>query len=165
MLWRVLAAAATAVVGIGVVVWLLQPADDEAPVRRTLQALVDKVNESTVDGLGPEARANEFGAFFTDDVSVDLGRGSAPIEGRDTLVGMATRLQPRTAAFRLKFVDLGIQMGGSGTAEVHLTAEFIRKSITTGEESLDAREFLLGMRNVGGVWQISRVTAIDTLKR
>ena len=50
------------------------------------------------------------------------------------------------------------------TADVHLTAEFIRRNITTGEETLDAREFTLGMRRVGGEWQIARVTAVDTLK-
>ena len=29
----------------------------------------------------------------------ELGQGSPPIQGRETLMGMATRLQPRTAAF------------------------------------------------------------------
>ena len=53
---------------------------------------------------------------------------------------------------------------GGETADVHLTAEIIRRSITTGDESLDAREFTLGMRRVGGEWQIARVTAVDTLK-
>ena len=57
-------------------------------------------------------------------------------------------------------------MAPSGeTADVHLTAEFIRRSITTGEESLDAREFTIGMRRVGGEWQIARVTAVETLEK
>ena len=76
---------------------------------------------------------------------------------------MAERLQPRTAAFRLQFEDVTVTMDpGETTADVHLTAEFIRRSITTGEESLDAREFSLGMQKVGGEWRIARVTAIDT---
>ena len=78
---------------------------------------------------------------------------------------MAERLQPRTAAFRLRFEDVSVVIAADGnTADVHLTAEFIRRSITTGEESLDAREFMLGMRRVGAEWQIAKVTAVETLK-
>ena len=124
------------------------------------------VNRSTVDGLGPEARGVQLGAFFAEDVDVDLGRGAAPIHGRDTVIGMAERLQPRTAAFQVKFADVGIAMAPSGdTADVHLTAEFLRRNMTTGEDTLDAREFTLGMRRVGGEWLIARVTAVDTLEK
>ena len=82
------------------------------------------------------------------------------------MIGMAERLQPRTAAFRVKFEDVGVAMApGGGTADVHLTAEFIRRNLTTGEETLDAREFMIGMRRVGSEWQIARVTAVDTLEK
>ena len=157
----VLTVAALAIAG-----WYLSfLAASSANVRARLQALSDMINSSTVDGLGPEARAAQLGAFFTDDVDVDLGGGAAPIRGRETLIGMAGRLQPRTAAFRLQFEDVTITMApGDAAADVHLTAEIIRRSITTGDESLDAREFTLGMRLVGGEWQIARVTAVDTLK-
>jgi hypothetical protein len=164
---RRIAAIVLAVVGLAVGAWfLLTPADDGAAVRARLQALADMVNRSTVDGLGPEARSVQLGAFFAEDVDIDLGKGAAPIHGRDTVIGMAERLQPRTAAFQLKFEDVGVAMAPSGeTADVHLTAEFIRRSITTGEETLDAREFTIGMRRVGGDWQIARVTAVDTLEK
>jgi hypothetical protein len=160
------AAIVLAAVALAVGAWyLLVPASGSANVRARLRALSDMVNSSTVDGLGPEARSAQLGAFFTDDVDVDLGQGAAPIRGRATLIGMAGRLQPRTAAFQLRFEDVTIEMTPGGeSAEVHLTAEIIRRSITTGDEALDAREFTLGMRRVGGEWQISRVTAIDTLK-
>jgi len=145
--------------------YLLVPGGGSANVRARLQALSDMINSSTVDGLGPEARAAQLGAFFTDDVDVDLGGGAAPIRESETLIGMAGRLQPRTAAFRLQFEDVTITMApGDAAADVHLTAEIIRRGITTGDESLDAREFTLGMRLVDGEWQIARVTAVDTLK-
>ena len=162
-----IAAIVLAVVAVAGGAWfLLAPADDGAAVRARLQALADMVNRSTVDGLGPEARGVQLGAFFAEDVDVDFGRGAAPIHGRDTLIGMAERLQPRTAAFEVKFADVGVAMAlGGETADVHLTAEFIRRSITTGERTLDAREFTIGMRRVGGEWQIARVTAVDTLEK
>lgn len=155
-----------AVVALATSAWfLLAPADEGAAVRERLTALAAMVNKSTVDGLGPQARSVQLGAFFTDDVDVELGDGAAPIRGRATVIGMAERLQPRTAAFRVEFEDVSVTVAAGGeTADVHLTAEFIRRSITTGDESLDAREFTLGMRRVGGEWQIARVTAVDTLK-
>jgi SnoaL-like protein len=162
-----IAAIVLAVVGLAIGAWfLLSPDDEGAAVRTRLQALADMVNRSTVDGLGPEARGAQLGAFFTEDVDVDLGKSAAPIHGRDTVIGMADRLQPRTSAFQLKFEDVGVAMvPGGETANVHLTAEFIRRSITTGEQTLDAREFTIGMRRVGGQWQIARVTAVDTLEK
>ena len=163
---RRIAAIVFVVVGPALGAWfLLGPTDDGALVRARLRAFSDAVNRSTVDGSGPEARSAQLGAFFAEDVDVDLGQGAAPIRGRDTVMGMAERLQPRTAAFRLQFEDVSVAIAPSGqAADVHLTAEFIRRSITTGEESLDAREFTIGMRRVGGEWQIARVTAVDTLK-
>lgn len=163
---RRIAAIGFLVVALAFALWfVLAPPDEGAAVRARLRAFSDSVNRSTVDGLGPEARGAHLGTFFTEDIDVDLGQGTAPIRGRHTVIGMAERLQPRTAAFRLQFEDVSVAMAPSGeTADVHLTAEFIRRSITTGEESLDAREFTIGMRRVGGEWQIARVTAVDTLK-
>ena len=157
---------ATAVVVLVAGVWYFSQANDEtADIRRRLQALCDDVNSSTTDGRGPEARATQLGMFFTEDVDVDLGKGAMPIQGRPTIIAMAARLQPRTAAFKLEFADVTVVMEpGGNAANVHLTAEFIRRNLSTGEQTLDAREFTLGMRRVASDWQIQRVTAVDTLK-
>ena len=165
MLRRILLAS-TAVVLLVAAVWYFSQANDEtADIRRRLQALCDDVNSSTTDGRGPEARAAQLGMFFTDDVDVDLGKGAMPIQGRPTIIAMAARLQPRTAAFKLEFADVTVVMEpGGNAANVHLTAEFIRRNLSTGEQSLDAREFTLGMRRVANDWQIRRVTAVETLK-
>ena len=154
------------VVLVGVAAWYAATSNGEgADIRRRLQALSADVNQGTTDGRAPQERAMHLASYFTDDVDVDLGRGAAPIKGRETLIGIAERLQPRTSAFSLRFVDMTVAMAPGGeTADVHLTAEIIRRSITTGEQSLDAREFTIGMRRVGGEWMISRVTAVDTLK-
>jgi hypothetical protein len=146
--------------------YLLAPRDPGAPVRARLGVLSEMVNRSTVDGLGPGARSQQLGAFFSEDVDVDLGRGTALIKGRATVIDMAERLQPRTAAFRVDFEDVSVVMDpGGDTADVHLTTKFTRRSMSTGEETLDAREFMLVVRRVGGEWQIARVTAVDTLEK
>jgi SnoaL-like protein len=163
---RIVAVGAAIIVVVLAVRYLVRPADETARVRQRLEALVADVNRSTTDGQGMEARSAQLGDYFTDDVEIDLGQGAVPIQGKATLLAMAVRLQPRTAAFELRFADIGVTLGpGGDTASVHLTAEFIRRSITTGEQSLDAREFTLKMRATGGDWRIAQATLVETLKQ
>ena len=139
-------------------------AGDERAIRDQLEALRTDVNSNATDGLGSIARAAKIGSYFTEDVLVNLGEGSAPIRGRVILMGMAERLQPRTAAFRMDLDDVGVEIAGAATADATLTVSFIRRSISTGEESRDAREFALGLTKTGGTWRIARVAANDVLR-
>ena len=144
-------------------VWHYWPSD-EREIRRRLEDFAREFNESTTDGLGTVARAARLGSFFTEDVVIELGPGSSPIHGRETLMGMAARLQPRTAAFMMELKDVNVAVGEGDVAEVNLTAVFRRRSMATGEESLDAREFTLAVVKRSGEWLVNRVTAVDTLK-
>ena len=149
----------------GAMAWWSRVTPDERAINARLEALRNEVNSSTKDGLGTAARAAQIGTYFTDDAVVELGRGSPAISGRDTLMGMVARLQPRTAAFRMDLDDVSVDfLPGGDAADVMLTASFVRRSMTTGEESLDAREYALVMTKAGGLWQIARITAIDTLR-
>jgi hypothetical protein len=143
--------------------WQYWPGDERA-IRRRLDEFTREFNESTTDGLGTVARAARLGSFFTEQVVVELGAGSPPIHGRETLMGMAARLQPRTAAFVVELKDVSVDVGERNVAEVNLTAVFRRRSMATGEESIDAREFSIGMVKTSGEWLVNRVTAVDTLK-
>jgi hypothetical protein len=151
--------------GLAVFAWRTREGGEERTIRERIEALRTEVNASTVDGLGTPGRAAQIGSYFTDDAVVELGGASVPIRGRETLMDMAARLQPRTAAFRLDLDDVGIELvpGGTG-ADVMLTASFVRRSISTGEESRDAREFAVVLVKTDGTWRISRITAIDTLR-
>ena len=157
---------AAALVGAAAVaVWRTREGADEKQVRARIEALRDEVNASTKDGLGTAARATQIGSYFTEDAVVDFGGGAVPIQGRVTLMGMAARLQPRTAAFRLELDDVGVEIVPDGNAaDVLLTASFVRRIISTGDESRDAREFALVLAKADGIWRISRITAIDTLR-
>lgn len=158
-------AGVVALAAVAFFVWRSRASDDERVIRERLEALRAEVNSSTGDGIGTVARAANIGSYFTEDVVVDLGQGTAPILGRLTLMGIAERLQPRTAAFRLELDDVGVDMTpGAATADVTLTASFIRRTISTGEESRDAREFALALTKTGGTWRIARLTAIDVLR-
>lgn len=159
-------AVAGGLIGLAVLAYFrTREGSDERAIRQRIEALRNEVNSSTRDGLGTAARAVQIGSYFTDDTVVDLGAGSVPIRGRETLMGIVARLQPRTAAFRLELDDVGVEMVPGGTAaDVLLTASFVRRIISTGEESRDAREFALAMVKTDGTWRISRITAIDTFR-
>lgn len=163
---RRVAVAAVAVVSVAVAAWFLLARGDETTViKARLNRFADEINQSTRDGFGTAARAIQLSTYLTDDIEIDLGQGATPIRGRATVIGMAERLQPRTAAFTLTFQDVTVVLNpGETTATVQLTAEFVRRSITTGEESLDAREFSLAMKKVNGEWCISQATAVQVLK-
>jgi hypothetical protein len=149
----------------GAYLWLDRPNQDERAIRSRLEALRQEINTSTIDGLGTVAHAAQIGNYYTDDVKIELGEGTAEIQGRETVMGMAARLQPRTAAFRMELDDVTVEMvEGRGAADVLLTASFVRRSLSTGEESRDAREFAVVCQKSGGTWRIARVTAVDTLR-
>jgi hypothetical protein len=137
---------------------------EEREIRSRLNGLAAEFNASTTDGLGTVARGARIGQFFTSDVVVELGQGSPPIHGRETLLGMAARLQPRTAAFMIELTDISIEHLQGGRADVALTLVIRRRTMASGEESLDAREFAVELRQDEGEWRLARVAAIDTLR-
>ena len=138
--------------------------DERAAVRQRLETFKDLVNAPAPEGIGSVTRAAGISRCFTEDVTVDLGDGAAPIAGREMLMAMAVRLQPRLSEFRLDFADVGVHLSPDGqSADVALTAEFIRRT-PGSRQSMDAREYKLTMRREDGEWRIARVVAVDTLK-
>jgi SnoaL-like protein len=149
-----------------VLAWRSRATPDELAIRSRLESLRNDVNSGTKEGIGIAVHAAQIGNYFTDDATVELGEGSPPIKGRDTLIGMIARLQPRTAEFRLELDDVTIEMvPGSNAADVLLTATFKRLNDAAGEPSLDAREYALVMTRADGPWRIARITAIDALRQ
>jgi SnoaL-like protein len=149
----------------GVLAWRSRATPDELAVQARLESLRNDVNSGTTGGIGVAQHAAQIGDYFTDDVTVELGEGSQPIKGRDTLIGMVARLQPRTAEFRLELDDVTVEMAPNDTADVLLTATFTQPKNAAGEPSLDAREYALVMAKAAGTWRIARITAIDALRQ
>ena len=158
-----LAALAGAVL-LGVWAWRAWWPTDEQQIRRRLHALAADFNESTTDGLGTVARAAKIGSYFTSDIVVDLGEGTPSIQGRETIIGMVGRLQPRTSAFTLELLDLNVEVRTPTTAGVNLTAAFRQRSLTTGEDSLEARELSLDMVKADTEWRVSRIRTVEPFR-
>jgi hypothetical protein len=155
---------AVAVIAAAFWLWRTYGTPDERAIRGRLDALAIELNASTADGVGTALRAARLGHYFTDDVLVELGPGSPPIRGRETLMAMASRLRPRTSAFEVDLDDVTVDVLDGTRADVTLTALIRRRIAASGEESLDAREFSATLEKSGGEWRIARVTAVDTLR-
>lgn len=149
----------------GALAWWVWGGGEEAAITRRLTALTDHVNSPAGEGLGAVAHAVEIGSYFTEDAVIELGPGTSPIQGRQMLVGMSARLQPRLAVFRLALDDIGVELAEDGsTADVRLTASFTTRRPGAGQDSMDARELALVMRQDGGSWRIARITPVETLR-
>lgn len=155
--------AAVVVAGLGFW-WWRGGSSAEREVRALFDGFAREFNSGASEGIGLLARAAHIGEYFTPDVVIELGQGSPPIQGRETLIGMASRLQPRTSAFVLEFDDVNVEFSDPDHGEVTFTALFRRRSQGSGEESIDAREFAGDVVRAGGRWRVSRVMAIDTLR-
>ena len=159
---RTLTLGAGAICALGAWGWFAWPPSTEARIERRLRQFASEFNESTADGLGTVARAARIGSYFTEDVVVDVGRGTPPIQGRETLIGMAARLQPRTAAFRLELLDITVTPRNDSLAEVSLTAAFGRSA--PGTDETDARELAITMVEPGGEWRMSHVRLVEAFR-
>jgi hypothetical protein len=150
----------------GLFAWRGWYSAEERAIRGALASLTEEFNASTMDGLGTVARAAQLGTYFSEEVIVDLGPHTMPIKGRQAIVGMAARLQPRTAAMYVELDDIGVTNSAEepGAMDVTLTVSFFQRDGARDEERIEAREFALLMRNQSGRWRIARATAIDTLR-
>lgn len=160
---RVLFAVGLAVAVLGLWRWASAPSPIERQIRERIDELAAALNAQAGAGPGGLAHALRLGQFFTEDVVVELGRGSPPIHGRDTVMGMAARLQPRTAGFVVTFDDLTVVQIEEDEAEVTTTV-LIRERSVAGRDTLDARELAGRVRRTDGEWRLSRVVAVDTLR-
>jgi hypothetical protein len=153
-----------AVAVIAVRAWRSWWPDDKRQIQNRLYAFADDFNESTTDGLGTVARAARLATYFTEDVVVELGQGSPPIHGRETLIGMTSRLQLRTSAFSLELLDVNVDLRPPAEAEVRLTAAFRRLGGAGSEGSIEAQEMSLRMIKGNGEWRISHVATVEPFR-
>jgi SnoaL-like domain len=130
---------------------------DEHQIRRQLTHVAAEINAQP-QGLSAIARAADVASAFADDVVIDLGEG-APIRGRDTVMGIVARLQPRTSRYEVRIRDMNVRVDDPGSASVDLSAT------TSGENGMDAREFQLQMVKQNGKWMIARVRPVRVLEK
>lgn len=142
---------------VAVLAWFVWSRSDERQIRRQLTGVADRINERS-EGLSAVAKAASIGSALADDVVVDLGEG-APIRGRETLMAIVARVQPRTSRYEVTIRDMNVRVVDAQSASVDLSVT------TSGENGMDAREFQVGMVKRDGAWLIARVTPVKVLEK
>jgi len=140
--------------------------DDERRIRDTLDELAAVVSAPAGDGIALVTRAAQLGSFFADDVVIDLGRPFNPIHGRETIVGLAARMQIPGEGLDVRFVDVTVDLlPGGDVAVVRLTATVRAHGQSVLDRTLDAKELEMRLRKVGGDWTIDEVLGVETIER
>ena len=152
----VVAAAIGAVIALGYPV--LFPSE-ERRIQKQLDELVETVNTPPPDGMAALARAAKIGNAFATDVTVDFG-DAPPVHGRETIMGIASRLQDRARTVNVAIQDVNIVVGTDRTtADVDLTV------VVRMDDSIDAREFQVQMLKPEDRWLIGRAIAVKILQK
>lgn len=155
----------------GIYAWRQIFPTEETRIRRQLHAMADEASSVRTD-LSGLASAAKLAMYFTDDVTIDRGRGLAPLHGRQTIMALATQLRSPSAgaggasagSTRIEIRDADVTIAPGGTAAaVTLTAVLTRNGGSPAE-TVDAHEFALTMVKGDPSWQISHVTSIETLR-
>jgi hypothetical protein len=154
-----------ALVGLGYVLYSWYWPGDEGRIQAALDDLATTVGEPGGDGIGQMARAAHIGSFFARDVVVDLGQPFSRIDGRDTLMALAAKMQVPGEGLDVRFVDVSIDVApGGADATVHLTATVASRG-RPFDNGLDAKELEMEWRKVDDTWLIARVTGVSPLER
>lgn len=140
-------------------VWTIAPSRIEREVRRVLRDCVTDVNAAPLRG-----GAARLAHCVTPDVVIEFGRGSPPIRGRDTLLGMVGRLERRLAAFLIRVDDTRLEVIDSARVQVTFTVSIIGRGGEVRDDWFDARSFAAEIRRTADGWRMSRLTAAETLR-
>jgi hypothetical protein len=156
--------------GLGVLVgalavyaWQQMFPSEETKIRRQLEAIAADANEITDDLSGIAAAARST-MYFTEDVTIDPGGGTAPLRGREVILAVARNLQPKAGQTRVDIKNTDVTITPDGNSAAVTLAVTVTRDAGSSQETLDARELALTMIKRESVWLISHVTSVDTLR-
>jgi SnoaL-like domain len=123
---------------------------------------VNEFNGAAGNQSDTATRATRIGQYFTRDVIIEFGDGRATIQGRETLVSMATRLLPRTSGYAAQLADTEINVVDSDRADVSVT--LVLRSRAPDFLEIDPRELSIFFQNIEGGWRIRHVKLVSPFR-
>ncbi len=136
-------------------------------IRRRLDALAETASVRVGDtNLVRLAKAARLAAYFTEDITIDLGSPPTVIRGRDTLMAVAARTQVSPEGLRIELVDVQITVDAEGArATASMTVQGSGIDFATGDQMIDAREIEMTLVKLDGEWLIQGVSAVSAIRR
>ena len=142
--------------------WFVVFRHDQREIRSQLSALITEFNGASVELTDATMRAGRIGHYFTRDVIIEFGKGRSAVQGRETLVDMATRLLPRISAFAAALADADIQVLDPSRADVTVT--LVTQHRASDSQDFDPCELSISFRNMDGAWRIGHVKLVDPFR-
>ena len=138
---------------------------DARRIRATLEAAVEAV--SSVPGereLERVARAARLSRALAPDVVVETGAGGPAINGRETVMGVASRVG-MGGPLAVTLDGLEVSLDGDGGRAI--ATAFARVSGAGASEAsrYDGAEIRIELANIDGAWLIARVSTDPTVSR
>lgn len=154
----------TAVVLIGVIVFLILPGK-ERQVRKRLRQLAEYVTkEQGEPPLVSLQRGRQVSLFFKEPCRVKLeGYGKTRVFQRKEISDRVIILRNSFSWVSVDFYDIHLDFPEENTAELNMTVRLNGK--TAGEEMRDVQEVEAGMEKLDGQWVFTDVTVVEVLER
>ncbi len=158
-----------AAVLIGAIAWLawgMAPTDAKVIARHLERIAADATAASRETEVDRLARAARISKRLTPDARLELGDSNQPIDGREAIVALASRVVAGGGPARLSVVDVGVTVDqGAVTARATMTAKLVTLDAQSGGELVDAREVETDWLKLDGEWRIRRAAVVATLRR
>jgi hypothetical protein len=137
----------------------------ERQIRSALASVAEGLSHTAPEtSLGAIAAASRLRPFLAPDVTIEPGAPFGAFKGRDAALAAASRLKSAAPAIQFELVDIRISLAeGDESATIDCTA-MITITDGAGQQSLDAREVIMGMRDVDGRWVIAHARAVEVLE-
>jgi hypothetical protein len=135
----------------------------ERQIHRVLDAIAARLShDAPVAELAAAAAATGLQEHLSADVAVEAGAPFPVLAGRDAAIAAAARLIAGTRSLRVEFVDVRATITGASADVVCNVTTAVRDR--AGQETQDARELNVGMRQMEGRWVVERVKALNVLE-
>ena len=128
------------------------------PARLVHRLLSDVASALSHDGPETDLRSiaavASLQAHLTPEVSVDIGRSSTPLRGRQDVIAMAARLRASSPMMRVQFFDPDIQFSDDSSGTTRVTVQVTTRD-AGGEEVAAAHVVSFALVRADGRWQIA----------
>lgn len=145
--------------------WWLWPTETRR-VRARLTALADAVSVPAGEtDLARVARLAALARLLAPDVTLEGPNGATVIRGRETVVGIATRLGSTGGATTIELTDIAVALDASATSASATATVRARDTKPTAIEGVTGETVRIDLARISGDWLVTRGAIERTLKR
>jgi hypothetical protein len=154
----------TALIALGVWLWLVLFPSPEKIIRHRLEKLAQKISFSPGEGnLARIASAESVDGYFSTNVEVNIdvpGRVQHSFWGRAEITQAALASRSAVSGLTVKFPDVNVTVMPD---KQNATADLTFEATVNGQADVIVQEMRVTLQKIDGQWQITHVETVRTL--